>query len=138
MTDEVLAGLLGLGAGVLSAMFGVGGGIVFVPTLILLDLSTHEAVATSLIAMVPVVLMGAWRQTGYGNVRWRDAVVVGVASVPTAKVGEIIASSLSDDVLRRGFALVMLATAIQLALRAWRTPAPESGEAVADRPASSA
>jgi uncharacterized membrane protein YfcA len=138
VTDEVLAGLLGLGAGVLSAMFGVGGGIVFVPTLILLDLSTHEAVATSLIAMVPVVLMGAWRQTGYGNVRWRDAVVVGVASVPTAKVGEIIASSLSDDVLRRGFALVMLATAIQLALRAWRTPAPESGEAVADRPASSA
>lgn len=135
MSDEVLAALLGLGAGVLSAMFGVGGGIVFVPTLILLDLSTHEAVATSLVAMVPVVLMGAWRQTGYGNVRWRDAVVVGVASVPTAKLGELIASSLSDDVLRRGFAVVMLATAIQLALRAWRTPAPAPVEPIADGPA---
>ena len=138
MSDAALAALLGLGAGVLSAMFGVGGGIVFVPTLILLDLSTHEAVATSLVAMVPVVLMGAWRQSGYGNVRWRDAVIVGVASVPTAKLGEVIASSLSDDVLRRGFALVMLATAIQLGLRAWRTPAPAPGEAVADRPGSSA
>ena len=58
-------------AGTLSAMFGVGGGLIFVPTLIFLGSNTHEAVATSLAAMVPVILVGSWRQTRYGAVRWR-------------------------------------------------------------------
>jgi uncharacterized protein len=70
--------------------------------------------------MVPVVLMGSWRQTAYGSVTWRDATVVGVASVPTAKLGELVADSLPNDVLQRLFAVLLVVTAIQLALRALR------------------
>lgn len=123
MSHDLLAAALGAGAGVLSGLFGVGGGVIFVPTLIFLGLSSHHAVATSLAAMVPVLVVGAWRQTKYGLVDWRAAVVVGLASVPTAKLGELIATSLSNSSLRRLFALVMLFAAIQLARRALRQPA---------------
>jgi uncharacterized membrane protein YfcA len=120
VSHDVLAALLGLLAGVLSALFGVGGGIIFVPTLIFLGDDARIAVATSLAAMVPVILMGSWRQTRYGAVIWRDAVVVGVASVPTAKLGEIVADSVPNDVLKRLFALVLAFVAVQLAFRALR------------------
>lgn len=120
MTHDLVAALLGLLAGVLSALFGVGGGIVFVPTLIFLGNSARVAVATSLAAMVPVILMGSWRQTRYGTVQWRDAIVIGVASVPTAKLGEVVANSLPNDVLRRLFALVLVLVAVQLAYRVLR------------------
>jgi uncharacterized membrane protein YfcA len=72
--------------------------------------------------MVPVILMGSWRQTRYGSVRWPEAIVVGIASVPTAKLGEVVASSLSNAHLRRLFALLLLATAVQMAVRALRAP----------------
>ncbi len=125
MSHQIAAVLLGAMAGVLSALFGVGGGIVFVPTLIFLGHSTHVAVATSLAAMVPVIAMGAWRQTGYGGVRWRDAIVVGVASLPTAKLGELVATSLPNSLLRRLFAGLLVLVACQLAYRALR---PERGQ----------
>jgi uncharacterized protein len=128
VTHELAAVALGVLAGVLSALFGVGGGIIFVPTLIFLGHSAHVAVATSLAAMVPVVLMGSWRQTRYGSVIWRDAIVIGVASVPTAKLGEVVATSLPNDVLRRLFALVLVVVAVQLTLRALRTGSQQAPE----------
>jgi uncharacterized membrane protein YfcA len=121
VSHDILAAALGLLAGVLSALFGVGGGVVFVPTLIFLGASARVAVATSLAAMVPVVLMGSWRQTAYGSVAWRDAIVIGIASVPTAKLGEIVADSLPNDTLKRLLAVVLVVTAVQLAVRALRT-----------------
>jgi uncharacterized membrane protein YfcA len=121
VTHDVIAALLGVLAGVLSALFGVGGGIIFVPTLIFLGNSARVAVATSLAAMVPVILMGSWRQSRYGTVRWHDAVVIGLASVPTAKLGEVVADSLPNDVLKRLFAFVLLVVAVQLALRSLRS-----------------
>ena len=86
MTHDLIAALLGLAAGVVSAVFGVGGGLIFVPTLIFLGKDSHVAVATSLAAMVPVILMGSWRQTRYGTVRWRDSVVIGLASESEAEI----------------------------------------------------
>jgi uncharacterized membrane protein YfcA len=128
VTHELAAVALGVLAGVLSALFGVGGGIVFVPTLIFLGHSAHVAVATSLAAMVPVILMGSWRQTRYGSVIWRDAIVIGVASIPTAKLGEVVATSLPNDVLRRLFALVLIVVAVQLTLRALRADPQPAAE----------
>ena len=116
--DIVIVIALGLCAGVLSALFGVGGGLIFVPALIFLGESAHEAVATSLLAMVPVIAVGSWRQTRYGAIRWRDAMIVGLAAIPTAKAGELIAHSLSDDALQRAFAVLLLLTAAQMT---WRT-----------------
>ena len=126
MTHELIAIALGVLAGTLSALFGVGGGIIFVPTLIFLGHSAHVAVATSLAAMVPVIAVGAWRQTRYGSVNWHDALIIGVASVPMTKVGEIVATSLANDTLRRVFALLLVLVAVQLALRVLRPPAGET------------
>jgi uncharacterized membrane protein YfcA len=117
MTALLLAALLGFAAGALSGMFGVGGGILFVPTLALvLGLTQLEAQATSLAAMIPVVALGAWRQHGHGNVRWRTAMVVGVASAVGVVGGVALASALSDDALRKLFAGLLVVTAVHLVL----------------------
>lgn len=122
-----IAILLGLAAGVLAGLFGVGGGILFVPTLLGLGLGQLDAEATSLLAILPTVLAGAWRQHGYGNVRWRTALVVGAVSVTGVQVGVLVATALPEHVLRRLFALLLLGVAAQLAWQA-RRPAAYAAE----------
>ena len=116
----VAAVALGLGAGVLSGMFGVGGGILFVPTLVLLGLGQVEASATSLLAIVPTAAVGAWRQRAYGNLRIRAALVVGVVSVLGAEVGVQIATRIDESLLQRLFGVLMIGVAAQLAVRTVR------------------
>ena len=71
-----------------AGLFGVGGGLIFVPTLVLLfDLGQVDAEATSLLAILPVVIAGTWRQHRYGNVRWRTALVIGVVAVAGVELG---------------------------------------------------
>jgi uncharacterized membrane protein YfcA len=119
----VAAGALGLVAGVLSGLFGVGGGILFVPTLTLvLGLTQIHAEASSLLAILPTAAVGAWRQRSYGNVRWRPALVLGVAAVAGVEAGVQIAEALPEHALRRMFAVLMLLVAAQLAWRALRKP----------------
>ena len=126
-TTVVLAVLLGLAAGVVAGSFGVGGGILFVPTLLFLGLSQLEAEATSLLAILPTVAAGTWRQRRYGNIRWRSALVLGLASIGGAVAGVEVATSLSEETLQRLFALLLLAVAAQLAWRC-RRPAPYPSE----------
>jgi uncharacterized membrane protein YfcA len=115
-----LALALGLAAGVLAGLFGVGGGILFVPTLVWLGLDQVEASATSLLAIVPTAAVGIARQVRYGNARLRDSLAVGLASVVGVEVGVQVATSLSDDLLRRLFGVFLLAVAAQLGWRAAR------------------
>jgi len=96
---------LGLTAGILAGMFGVGGGILFVPTLVLLGL-------------VPTVAAGAWNQRRYGHLRARTAAVVGLASIVGVEIGARVATSLPETGLRRLFAVLLFAVALQLV---WRT-----------------
>lgn len=122
MTTLAAAAALGLAAGVLSGMFGVGGGILFVPTLALVvGLTQLGAQATSLAAMIPVVALGAWRHHRYGNVRWGTAAVVGAASAAGVAAGALLADSLADDTLRRLFAGLLVVTAVHLAVSALRS-----------------
>lgn len=114
----VLAVALGLAAGVVAGMFGVGGGILFVPALVALGLGQIEAQATSLLAILPTVLAGAWNQHRYGNLRVRTALIVGVASIVGVEIGARFATSLPEDTLRRLFGALLLVVAAQLA---WRT-----------------
>jgi len=126
-TTIIGAVLLGFAAGVLAGFFGVGGGILFVPTLVGLGLSQLDAEATSLLAILPTVAAGTWRQRRYGNVRLRSALVLGLASIGGVAVGVQIATSLPEDTLRRLFALLLLGVAAQLAWRS-RRPAPYPSE----------
>ena len=118
VTTALLALALGFGAGVLAGMFGVGGGILFVPTLLALGLSQVDAEATSLLAIIPTVAAGAWRQRRYGNVDWRAAVAVGLASIPGVIGGTYLAVSLDERTLQRLFGVLLIGVAAQLVWRA--------------------
>lgn len=120
-TTVALAIALGLAAGVLSGMFGVGGGILFVPALVVLGLGQLEAQATSLLAILPTVAAGAWNQRRYGNLRLHSAAVLGLASVAGVLAGAWIAISLPEDALRRLFAVLLLLVAARLVWRASRS-----------------
>jgi len=119
----LLAGGIGLVAGVLAGLFGVGGGILFVPTLTLvLGLTQIHAEASSLLAILPTAAAGAWRQRRYGNVRWRPALILGLSAVIGVEAGVQIAEALPEHALRRLFGVLMLAVAAQLAWRSLRKP----------------
>jgi uncharacterized protein len=118
VTTALLAVALGFGAGVLAGLFGVGGGILFVPTLLALGLGQLEAEATSLLAILPTVATGAWNQSRYGHVRWRSAGAIGVASIVGVLLGAWAATSVDEDLLRRGFGALLLVVAAQIGWRA--------------------
>jgi uncharacterized protein len=121
MIEILLVVVLGLAAGALSGLFGVGGGILFVPTLVIvLDLTQLSAQATSLAAMIPVVAVGAWRQHRYGNVDWRAGAAVGILSAAGVVGGVVLADSLGDVTLRRLFAALLVVIACQLVWSARR------------------
>jgi len=110
---------IGVCAGVVAGLLGVGGGVLFVPGLVIfLNLGQHQAEATSLLAIIPVAIVGTFKQEGYGNVRRRDALLMGLLSIAGAAVGVALANALSGAVLRAGFALLMVLVAIQLVHRA--------------------
>ncbi len=116
-----LTGLLTLGfvAGLAGGLLGVGGGVLFVPALVVFaDQSQLGAQATSLVAIVLVSLVGAWRQRGYGNVRVRDGLVVGVLSPIGVLIGVGLANGVPERALELSFAAVQLGFAWQLAKRA--------------------
>jgi uncharacterized membrane protein YfcA len=118
MWTIVLVLALGFAAGLLAGLFGVGGGILFVPTLTLgLGLTQLHAEATSLLAIVPTVAAGTWQQRRYGNVRWRPALVIGLAAIGGVEAGVAVAEAVSEDVLRRLFGALMIVIAAQVAWR---------------------
>jgi len=122
--SELLVVVLGFAGGILAGLFGVGGGILFVPALVLvLGLTQVHAEATSLLAILPTVVVGAWRQHRYGNLDWRAALIVGLGSIVGVEGGVQIAKSLPEETLRRLFAIFMLIVAASVA---WRALRPES------------
>jgi uncharacterized membrane protein YfcA len=119
MTIALALGL-GLIAGVFAGLFGVGGGILFVPALVAIGLSQHDATGTSLLAIIPTAVVGTWRQYSYGNVRWRAGLVIGLAAAAAAQGGVALAERLADQTLRRLFAALLIVIAVQIAWRARR------------------
>ena len=111
--------LMGLAAGLASGLLGIGGGVLFVPALVILfGESQLEAEATSLLAMTLVAAVGAWRQHGYGNVRLRDGLVVGALAPVGVAVGTVLANEVPERALELGFAAVQLYFAWELARKA--------------------
>jgi uncharacterized membrane protein YfcA len=123
--EYVLAAVLGFAGGAVGGLLGVGGGIVFVPALtILLGQGQLHAESTSLLAIVPVAMVGAWRQHGYGNVRVRDGIVVGALSPIGVAIGVLVSNAVPQRALELAFAALLVVVAAQLARRAL-TAAPD-------------
>jgi len=122
--NELFAILIALAGGLAGGLVGVGGGILFVPALtIFLGLSQVEGESTSLLMIVIVALVGTLRQRSYGNVRLRDAVVIGVLSPLGVLVGVAIANTISERALELTFAALVLLIAFSLVRRALSSPA---------------
>ncbi len=115
--------LIGALAGMLAGMLGIGGGALFVPALVAFaGLSQVDAEATSLLAIVPVAAVGAWRQHRYGNLRLREGLTVGVLAIPGAIGGVALVNALPERTVEVAFALLQLAIAAQLVRRVVRAP----------------
>lgn len=121
LVEIAAAVLLGFAGGMVGGLLGVGGGILFVPALaIFLDESQLGAVATSLLAIVPVAVVGVWRQNRYANVRLRDGLVIGALS-PLGVVGGVaLSNTLSERVLELAFAALIVLIAVRLVIRGLR------------------
>jgi uncharacterized protein len=118
MTLAVVA-LLGVLTGVLAGLFGVGGGILFVPTLALgLGLTQLHAEASSLLAILPTAIVGSWREQRHGNIDVRAALTVGLAAIAGVQAGVVLAVSLPESSLRRLFGALLILSAAQVG---WRT-----------------
>ncbi|MGN6258049.1 MAG: TSUP family transporter [Solirubrobacterales bacterium] len=121
--NELLAALICLAGGMTGGLVGVGGGILFVPALtVFLDLSQVEAESTSLLMIVVVAIVGAYRQNGYGNVRLREALIIGALSPVGVLVGVGLANHVSERALQLAFAALALFMAAQLVRRARSAP----------------
>jgi uncharacterized protein len=117
--DELAAVLICLFGGLTGGLVGVGGGVLFVPALtVFIGLSQVEAESTSLLMIVVVAIVGAYRQYGYGNVRLREAAIVGSLSPLGILVGVAVANNVSERVLQLSFAALALFMAAQLIRRA--------------------
>jgi uncharacterized protein len=110
---------IGLAAGLASGLLGIGGGVLFVPGLVIfLGEGQLEAEATSLLAVTIVAGVGAWRQHGYGNVRLRDGLVVGALSPLGVALGTVLANEVPERALELAFAGVQLYFAWDLGRKA--------------------
>jgi hypothetical protein len=123
-TGDIAATLaVGFAAGMSSGLLGIGGGLLFVPGLVLILGETQlRAEATSLLAIIPVALVGASRQKSYGNLRLRDALTIGILSPLGVLAGVGLANVVSDRVLSYMFAAMLLYFAYGLARRAISPP----------------
>ena len=109
---------IGLAAGVLSGLFGIGGGIVIVPALMYFaKLAPQSATGTSLGALIlPVGILGAWTYWKAGNIDIRASLLVASGLFFGAYFGARIAQSVSPVTLRKMFAVFLVLVAFQL----WR------------------
>ncbi len=123
MTLELFGALaaIGLVAGVLAGLLGVGGGVVLVPALVLLlGFDQHVAQGTSLVVIVPAALAGSTVNYRRGRFRLLDAALLLAGGLAGAAIGSSLALGLQDASLRRLFALLLVAFGVQQLLpRGW-------------------
>jgi uncharacterized membrane protein YfcA len=124
--SSVAAAVMGFLGGMVGGLLGVGGGVLFVPALVIfMNESQVRAEATSLLAIVPVAMVAVWRQLGYGNVRVREGLVIGALSPIGVVIGVVLSNAIPERALELTFAGLALFIAAQLLLRALR-PRSES------------
>lgn len=122
LTGWTVAALLGTGVlmGVTAGMFGVGGGVVVVPALVVLGVSDLLARGVSLLVIVPTSVVGSVANVRAGLVDVRTGLVVGGAATPTSFVGVALAFAMPPRAGTVLFAVLLVVSAVQLAVRALR------------------
>jgi uncharacterized membrane protein YfcA len=114
--------LVGLVAGTLAALLGVGGGIIYVPAMVLLlGISQHVAQGSSLAAIIPTAVVATWANLRAGRVDKRAAVVVGLGGVAAGVAGVQLALRIEGFVLQRMFAVLLVLVTIQMLLKVVRS-----------------
>ncbi len=109
--------LIGLAAGFLAGLLGIGGGVFMVPAMVLiLGMDQHVAQGTSLLVIIPAALTGSYAHYRRGSLVLRDALVLGAGGVVGAFLGAVLALSLDDDLLRKLFAGFLLIVAARILL----------------------
>ena len=108
--------IIGLLAGILSGLVGVGGGILMIPLLIIfLGLSQHQAQGTALFAMLPPIgILAAINYYKEGFVKWEYAIIIAFTFVIGGYLGSKLSLSLPPQMVRRIFGVIMLLGAIKL------------------------
>jgi uncharacterized membrane protein YfcA len=103
----LLAGLIGLLGGIASGLFGVGGGVVMVPAMVLLlsppVRDIKQAVGTSLLVIIPTALMGSYKHFTQGNVEWRTALALAPLAIAGSYLGAWLTTQVSAGHLKRAF-----------------------------------
>lgn len=114
--------LIGLAAGLLSGMVGIGGGVVIVPALVfLLGLSQHQAQGTSLfILSLPVLLLAVLNYWKTGNVNWRFGLVIATTFIVGAYLGSKLTLRLPEAWVKLLFGIFMAYVSIQLMLAGFK------------------
>ena len=127
---EILALLaIGLTAGLLAGLLGIGGGVVMVPAMVLIiGLDQHVAQGTSLLVIIPAAAFGSFTHHRHGRLALRDAAALAVGGVLGAVLGSVTALSLDDQLLRRLFALFILAVAARLLMTRRASPKATDAE----------
>lgn len=117
--EVTLAILMAVAGGAVGGVLGAGGGVLFVPALvILLGSGQVEAEATSLLIIIPMAIAGTWRQLRHDNVDVRAGLTVGALSLPGVVAGVALANVVGDRALELGFAVLCLVIAARLMRRA--------------------
>ena len=108
--------LIGLLAGFLSGMMGVGGGVVMVPLMVfLLGFSQHEAQGTSLgVLAIPVTFFAAYNYYKDGSLNWKFALIMAVSFIVGGYLGSKLAISIDEKLLKKIFCVLMLAISVKL------------------------
>ena len=111
----VLIGIvIGVAAGVLSGLFGIGGGILIVPALVFAGLSQKHATGTSLTALVlPVGIFGVLEYAHRHEIEWKYAIGIAIGLIAGVFFGAVFAGKLSNLVLRRAFGGLMLLVSLR-------------------------
>jgi uncharacterized protein len=113
--EDPVLGVVGAAAGLLSALFGVGGGTVIVPSLIARGWQAHRATATSLAAIGATAVFGTLRYSLDDLVMWRDAALIGLPAVVGVIFGTTLAKRVRGPQLQMAFACLMVVVAARLA-----------------------
>lgn len=116
MSHLLILIIIGLAAGVLSGLFGVGGGLIIVPSLVFfIGMTQHEAQGTSLgLMLLPIGIFAAWNYFQTGNLDVKAGLIIALTFVVGAFFGSKIALGLQDLTLKRIFGAFMLLVAIKL------------------------